>query len=665
MSAAWEPPRGRSNAARDAAIRIYEETGYPVLPCGDDKKPLRTDWTATRPRSFDDIDKLFAISGAQLVGVLTGEASGFFCVDVDPAGAPWLTENFARLECARIHSTRREGGRHLFYAIPAGWRIKNSAGKIAAGIDTRGEGGQVIWWPEFGGRAVEDDMPGAPPKWLLDELARCGIAERLDQPRGNGHAPAGMKEGAGRRNVTLTKLAGSMRGAGFSVAAISEALHKENHQRFDPPLPGAEVNAICSSAEKWEQGKVEANAGDRPINLLALDLDKIMQPIPPERNFLPGIPREAYTLIAGALSAYKSTLLQYLIIWRATGYDFLNLDADGAGFDIGPAVLIFYEDTDSRVLSKMHRILQSGYAQVERVHGQRCAREFLTRATQNIRRIPFTGCFRKTIVTRAAGIVLPNEPMIEELLAKVRAFTGSDVMIGIDPLRLAIVGSQNDDDGADVVVHTLNRLSVAIPDSGLVVVSHTTKAGAQDPAEGYTGKSYATSGSALYSQHARSNFHMARIKPDEIPKLFDTLDVPADQYGRQPVALLTHGRLSHGAESPQTYMRMKDGILLPLNTRQLRSAAEISDVHLPLIVSVIDDIKGKQRFASETALAADERLLHGVGNHHKIRAILKMLDADGYIVFTGKTRDRDCAVTAKGRSTNGTNWNESTKTGGR
>lgn len=411
---------------------------------------------------------------------------------------------------------------------------------------------------------------------------------------------------------------------------------------------------------------------DDPIALLAFDLSAILQPIPPERYLVAGVPCEAYTLIAGALSSYKSTMLLYMLILRATGYDFLNLDKSGIAGNIGPAVLIFYEDTDKRVLAKLYRILQSGYAQIQAVYGERAARDFLDRAAKNIRRIAFTGQFHRTIVARIAGMVLPNEKMIEELLAKVREFTGSDILIGIDPLRLAIVGSQNDDDGADVVVHTLNRLAVEIPDSGIIVCSHTTKSGAQDPAEGYTGKAYATSGSALYSQHARSNFHMTRIKPDEIAKLFSATDVPASEYARQPVALLTHGRLSHGAESHECYMRMDKGILVPLKPRQPRSAAEISDGYLPNIAMVIDDIHANKRLASETALCADERLLHTIGNHHKIRAILKLLDADGYIEFTGKTRDRDGSVTDKGRAaaasgtllvmlpgTRGTNWNES------
>jgi hypothetical protein len=86
----------------------------------------------------------------------------------------------------------------------------------------------------------------------------------------NGH-DAGAKQGPGSRNSTLTKLAGSMRRAGFSAAAIGDALHKENLERYEPPLPGAEVNAICEQAGKWQQGEsdgTDSSDWPEPVNIL-------------------------------------------------------------------------------------------------------------------------------------------------------------------------------------------------------------------------------------------------------------------------------------------------------------------------------------------------------------------------------------------------------------
>jgi hypothetical protein len=104
----------------------------------------------------------------------------------------------------------------------------------------------------------------------------------------------------------------------------------------------------------------------------------------------------------------------------------------------------------------------------------------------------------------------------------------------------------------------------------------------------------------------------------------------------------------------------KNGILVPLKTRELRSAADISDAHLPIVVSVIDDIHAKRHRASEAALCADERLIRAIGHPKKLRPILNLMEASGYIEFTGTTKDRDGSVTTEGRdAAMGTNRNKS------
>ena len=46
--------------------------------------------------------------------------------------------------------------------------VRGRAGKIAPGVDTRGAGGYLIWWPATGAPVVSD-APLAPwPDWLLE-----------------------------------------------------------------------------------------------------------------------------------------------------------------------------------------------------------------------------------------------------------------------------------------------------------------------------------------------------------------------------------------------------------------------------------------------------------------------------------------------------------------
>src|SRR5688572_24209511 len=94
----------------------------------------------------------------------------------------------------------------------------------------------------------------------------------------------------------------------------------------------------------------EAGSPMQTVELVGFTASELLAPIEPETYLLPGlVPTEAYTLIAGALSSYKSTLLVYLALWRATGFDLLDLDPNGAGCDIGPALLVVYEDPDRRL----------------------------------------------------------------------------------------------------------------------------------------------------------------------------------------------------------------------------------------------------------------------------------------------------------------------------
>lgn len=83
------------------------------------------------------------------IGVVTGEASGMFVLDVDPRNGGDLT--LARLE--REHGTLPPtlvartggGGRHILFAHPG---MKVSAGvKLGPGLDIKGEGGYIVAAP--------------------------------------------------------------------------------------------------------------------------------------------------------------------------------------------------------------------------------------------------------------------------------------------------------------------------------------------------------------------------------------------------------------------------------------------------------------------------------------------------------------------------------------
>lgn len=178
--------------------------GLPCFPCNADKSPMvkRGFLAATT-----DIDGgLF--SRASLIGVPTGQVTGFDVLDVDLAAKEWWGENKWRIPPTRTHRTR-SGGLHLFFRHHEG--LRNTCSRIAPGVDTRANGGSVIWWPAIGLPIICHVPPTSWPAWLL-EAQRLPMREPQPfQPTTDRYARAALrsaadivaKAGDGTRNHTL------------------------------------------------------------------------------------------------------------------------------------------------------------------------------------------------------------------------------------------------------------------------------------------------------------------------------------------------------------------------------------------------------------------------------------------------------------------------------
>ena len=152
-------------AAELAALRSAVRLPWPTFPCDEQKRPtLRGGFKAALTRD-SGLATMWARHPGVLVGVPTGEASGFSVLDVDinKGGDVWWSENKSRLPATRAHETR-SGGLHLLFRHKPG--LRNSAGRIARGIDVRAEGGYVIWWPAAGFGVINPDHMAPWPDWL-------------------------------------------------------------------------------------------------------------------------------------------------------------------------------------------------------------------------------------------------------------------------------------------------------------------------------------------------------------------------------------------------------------------------------------------------------------------------------------------------------------------
>ena len=122
-----------------------------------------------------------------MIGLPTGACSGLYVVDIDVdekvnGMSAYRALGLPRAEIAVLTPS---GGGHAYFRWPGeGWR--NTVGRIAPGIDTRGEGGYVIvppsaaaaggyWWVSepMGERLLAGEVPELPEKLraLLEEAA--------------------------------------------------------------------------------------------------------------------------------------------------------------------------------------------------------------------------------------------------------------------------------------------------------------------------------------------------------------------------------------------------------------------------------------------------------------------------------------------------------------
>ena len=132
--------------------------------------------------------------------------------------------------------------------------VRNSAGKVAPGIDVRGDGGYTLAPPSIHptGRAYCWSVDSAntfarPPSWLLDKIAEPN--GRNGKPTPPSQWPALVRDGIsqGRRNDSLARLAGLLLRRHVDALVAAEIVLAVNDARCRPPLEHDEVIAIIDS----------------------------------------------------------------------------------------------------------------------------------------------------------------------------------------------------------------------------------------------------------------------------------------------------------------------------------------------------------------------------------------------------------------------------------
>jgi putative DNA primase/helicase len=217
-----------SSAQRNALLIA---DSYPVFPCDPiSKRPLTKKGFKDASQDASQVVGWWRKYPEALIGVPMGRASGLVAVDVDPDGREWYRTHRGRLGAHRLHGTRR--GKHLLYRMN-GQAIHNSAGEVADGVDVRGEGGYIIWWPAHGGVAVGE--PGEIPEWLERKLTQGGTPRKLERGAEPTDSRDERKFGEGERSDALSRRAFYYHRMGMSTKEVGAALLKYDLEHCVPP----------------------------------------------------------------------------------------------------------------------------------------------------------------------------------------------------------------------------------------------------------------------------------------------------------------------------------------------------------------------------------------------------------------------------------------------
>lgn len=273
--------------------------GFRIFPLEvNGKKPLHEGWQQEAAADASP----WARGEDYNIGVATGQ--GIVVIDVDmkngvdgEANWKWFCEKMNIPESpVQVATASPVPGRHIKYTVPLDAKIPNSVGKIAAGVDVRGEGGYVVGvgsvidgreYTKIGTWGLNGSRGTPMVQALIDACGKGGGERAADDIRDVPESDLDTELNIGRAREYLNVARESVQGAGgdqnaFAVAAkvrdlgISQELCLDImmedggwNERCSPPWALGELEIKVSNAYRYAGGRIgsespEAQFADEP-----------------------------------------------------------------------------------------------------------------------------------------------------------------------------------------------------------------------------------------------------------------------------------------------------------------------------------------------------------------------------------------------------------------
>jgi hypothetical protein len=254
---------------RRAALGLASR-GLQIFPCAAKAKTPATSHgllDATVDPAI--LARWWAADPAFNVAIATGAASGIFIVDIDGPEAEAKLRALEVINGALPPSVEviTPRGRHIWYRMPPDADVRNSASKIAPGIDVRGTGGYCLVPPSIhpSGKRYCWSVDSAnaiaePPAWLLALISSAAAPCATPPSVWHELVTAGVSEGS--RNDAIARLIGHLLRRFIDPQIAVELVRTWNAVRCRPPLGDEEVTSIVNSiAGKELKRRQEAGRG--------------------------------------------------------------------------------------------------------------------------------------------------------------------------------------------------------------------------------------------------------------------------------------------------------------------------------------------------------------------------------------------------------------------
>lgn len=550
----------------------WAERGYRVFPLApDSRRPAWAEWDWTREATTDaETIRAWWGAGDWNIGCCAGAGTVVVDLDVKRPEANGIASYMALagdMDTLVVRTTT--GGLHLYFAGEG----RNSAGTVAPGIDTRGDGGYVV--------APGSTIDGVAYTLLSDlPVARlpAEIAAAMGRPRIAASAPlteldtpailaaarlwldAQRPAAQGSRNSTAYWLVCELRDRGVSEG-VATALAHEWNARCLPPLEDDELEITAASAYRTAQNPAGAKSaevllGGTPVviaedapapapsrsawQLGALTPMADLSPRPwLYRRFLM---RGEITTLAAAGAAGKSQLSITAAIHLALGWDMWGFKLAQPG---QPQNSIIYNAEDS--LPEMSRRL---YAE--------CAALGIEPALVQPHIALVSGkdpaAGRPKLVHMAGGVPTVDTAALNLLLNA--AASQRVAMLGLDPLVKLHAGlNESDNSHMDLVMEAITEIA-AQGNLAVLLCHHIAKPGAAGT-DSYVGNVDAIRGASNIVTSSRFAFTLAAPTQDDASRL----NLTRDQ--RERLVRLDDAKMNMALRSGEPVWIEKRTILLP------------------------------------------------------------------------------------------------------